>query len=191
METKDLVLPTHMEILHKFLTVSLHLTIVSGTQKPLFEIECPSLRIKKSAYIYFADSEREMLCWMCPVWGMKWNIMVSLPDDKILGVIRRDKNELTGRTRWNVLDAEGNDLMVVKQEGSAIERLRKRVTLFSERRELIHAGDQYVGAFVSRSGYVHENHKMLLDPETHVTFDKRMILSTIVVLTGVFDRIFT
>jgi hypothetical protein len=82
-------------------------------------------------------------------------------------------------------------VLTVRPEGSTFDRLRRRLTLFSAQRESIVVGDQVVATFVRKAGLVHEHYHVSLTPEAERTADHRFVLATAVVLTGVFDRLFT
>ena len=191
MGTSDLVLPSSIFIRHKFVTVSVFLTLSDERGDPLYEIHCPSLRMKKTAYIYRPGDKRELMLWLTPVWGLKWNIMISLPNDEIIGVCQRVLDAETKRWFWSVLNSDGKRILTVSQEDSTMDRLMKKVTLFSSYEDKIYAGQRYIGSFGSRSGVLHENFAINLTPEAGVVVDNRHLLSILVILTGIFNRVFT
>jgi hypothetical protein len=187
----DVTVPTHLEIRHKFATISVNLTMRSKNGVKLFGVRCPSLRLKKRAEIWTLNGKPEMALWMCPVWGMSWNVQVNRPTDEILGVVQREKNEQTGATEWVAMDAFGNAKLQVRTVGDFLDRLKTRVMLFSTREEKIYSGDRFLGTFVTRAGVVHERYYVDLAPEASTVVDPLLMLATIATLSGIFNRLFT
>jgi len=185
------ILPADMEISHAFFTISQHLTIKSGPKEKLYEVRYPSLRLKKKAYVLSAGESEELVVWLAPVWGVNWNIMVSLPDDQILGVLQKEKESKTGLAVWVARDYRGHQLLTVKPVGSLMNRLRKKITLFSSREDRIFVDQQMIGSFTTHSGYIHERYSVHLESPAEKLVDPRMLLSAIVTLTGIFARVFT
>ena len=83
------VLPSRMKIRHKFFTISLNLTIQSEAGEDLFEVKCSSFRLRKTVFIYSSGKERDLLLCVSPVWGLTGDVMVSRPDEEIVGVLQR------------------------------------------------------------------------------------------------------
>jgi hypothetical protein len=185
------LLPGELEIRHKFVTVSVQLMFRSGSGEKLFRVYCPSLRLQRCAYLYAVREKEELLLWMSPVWGLTWNVQINLPNDEILGVLRKERSETTGRVEWVAIDANGEKMLTVRPEGTVLHRLRKRLTLFSKQEEKIFVGDKSVGSFIRRAGYVHERYSVKLDPETRQFVEPRFLLAAATGLTGIFDRLFT
>jgi len=187
----DIPLPASLEIRHRFLTASVGLTVRTPGGPPLFEVRCPALRLRRSAQVWAAGREPELLFWMAPVWGLSWNVQLNQPNDDILGVLQREKDDATGGTQWVAIDGRGNRVLAVRPGLTSLQRLRKHLTLFSSESRDIVIGDKAIGTFTRRSGVVHEAYEVELDPVGRQAVDAPFVLAAAVVSTGIFDRLFT
>ncbi len=184
-------LPPQMKIRHRFFTVSTNLKIKSGDGDRLYTIESSPLGFKRRVNIYSADNTQELLLWLGAVGGLSSDIMVSNAENEIWGVMKRDFEFVTGTARWFVLNARGEKLFETRPAGSTLSYIRRRIKLFGTREEKIIFKKKQVGAFFTRSGYVHESYNVDLDRQALPHLDNAMLLATITALTGVFYRAFT
>jgi len=189
MNVTSIVLPPKMHIRHRFLTASSILLLGDLQGRDLFESSCPSLRLKRRAIVSTVGSEQRDLLLLEPVWGLSGDIMISLSDEEILGVLQR-VNEPDG-TRWVMVDAQGKRRLTVRLQGSFLERLKKEMSLFASREKKFFADNVFVGSFVTLSGYVNERYTLTLNPVAAGRVDHRFLLAAAVLMTGLFERSFT
>ena len=190
MTSTDSLLPTSMDIRHKFFTFSVHLTMRSKNGVDLFVIECPSLTLRKIVQIRSAETDSRPIVWLSNMGGPSDDIVINGPNDEILGIMKRELEFVTGMTTWIILDAKGNELIATQPIGSRFGMFFKKISLFSSREEWLMAGNHQLGSFVSRSGVLHDHFEVDLRTLPGEPIDRRILLATLTVLTGVFYRVF-
>lgn len=191
MGSSDFILPSSVVIRHKFLTASPNLTIYSEKKEKLFKIECPVLKMRKTVYIFKAGKKEDLVLIMTPVGGLSPDIMISLPGNEILGVLKREMDFMVGRSTWKVFSGNGEMLLELKPTGSKLDHIWKKLTLFSSIEDRIFAGKKQVGSYITHAGYFHEWYEINLKFEHIADIDHRVLLALFSACTSIFYRVFT
>jgi hypothetical protein len=183
-------LPAEMKIRHRFLTVTLNLMIRGREGGNLFLIETLPFRLKRRVNIWKLEDRKIPVVWMAPIGGLTDDVMISGPDDAILGVMKRNVDFVTGQTNWTVLDLNGDVQLKTIPTGSRTTQMLRRFSLFSAQETRIVGAGGPVGAFFVRWGLAHERFDVALQPGAG-KLDPRIILATMAALSGLFYRAFT
>jgi len=181
-----------MWIHHKFFAASTSLTAYSKRRRDkLFNIECPTLRMRRIVYVFNSGIKEDLVLFLTPVGGLSQDIMINVSDTELLGVLKKEMDFKSGRSSWKAYDSLGNLLFQIKPTGTRLDAFKKKLTLFSSVEDLILLNKRPVGSFKAKSGIIHEGYQIKLNINLIEHVDNRILLALIVANTGIYYRVFT